>query len=1005
MAKSRKKLDLGVLLKPTTEVTTKEGELRVSDANELKVYLNSSEREVVTENQTQTLTNKSIDADNNTISNLEVDNLKSGVLDTDLTSVSGSDDTIPSAKAVKAYVDLEVGDVGTDLSNHIADTSTHGVTGAIVGTTDTQTLSNKTYNGTLDTIIVDKALLVSPDSVSPISSPYDLDATSPIMRVNPDLNGGTLTLERITNTSITVTIVNSGSLENIIIPHLAGGAGEFRFADGLPLLLLPGQAATFAPGAGPYELVSLSTPEAKYLPYDNDDSGLSSINVKTALDELDSDITAHTGASQNVHGIGSGNSVVGTGTTQTLTNKNLNSGTNTFPNFSIAGDVTGTLSASSVVKIRNTDVPAPTAGDDGKALVYDHTSGDFIYAEAGSGSGEGGINYIENSRIEDDITGYNRYVDAAGSVPVDGTGGSPTANFTISRSTVSPLRGTGSLLLSKLAANTQGHGVSYDFTVDNADLAKKLTISFDYDTTVNYADGDIRVYIYDVTNAVVIRVNGEDLKAGSGTAYAQFQTASNSSSYRLIFHVATTKATAYGVKLDNIKVGPTNLAFGAIVTDWEQVATSNLGTISGLNIVARNEFVRRIGDSLEWHGDLNTTTTGATLGEIRVAIPSGYTVDTSNALSSYVGHCQVVDTSTSAVTGGSVFFNSAGYLIFTSTQTATAPTWNSSTNVPIGYDTSDFIRFKVTLPILGWSSNAQMSEDLGGREIVARVTQALSQSVADGLTNFKVGFTAAATIVYDTAALWNSSTLRYEINETGFYDLSGTINFGAGVDDTSNGGIQFIVNGTAFGGGNTLVGLAGGNTNTLAHSALIRLQKGDFVELFGYWNDITSTNSLTVSQGTFTIAKRSSPQTMLETETVAARYTTNAGQSIPVGDNTIVYEDLAYDTHGSYNTSTGQYTTPVSGVYQISGRATAVFNTVSGDLAAIHLSINGVLTSTSRIEFDGTNASNNTTLYVSDSVFLNKGDLVTIVVANTSGETVSLTATTRENTFSIARIK
>ena len=49
-----------------------------------------------------------IDADTTTISNLEVDNLKSGVLDTDLTSVSASDDTLASAKAIKTYVDSQV---------------------------------------------------------------------------------------------------------------------------------------------------------------------------------------------------------------------------------------------------------------------------------------------------------------------------------------------------------------------------------------------------------------------------------------------------------------------------------------------------------------------------------------------------------------------------------------------------------------------------------------------------------------------------------------------------------------------------------------------------------------------------------------------------------------------------------------------------------------------------------------------------------------------------------
>ena len=63
---------------------------------------------VATLTGSQTLTNKAIDADNNTVSNLEVDNLKSGVLDTDLSSVAGTDTTLASAKAIKAYVDSQV---------------------------------------------------------------------------------------------------------------------------------------------------------------------------------------------------------------------------------------------------------------------------------------------------------------------------------------------------------------------------------------------------------------------------------------------------------------------------------------------------------------------------------------------------------------------------------------------------------------------------------------------------------------------------------------------------------------------------------------------------------------------------------------------------------------------------------------------------------------------------------------------------------------------------------
>jgi len=61
---------------------------------------------------TDTLTNKSIDADNNTVSNLEVDNLKAGVLDTDLSAVAETDTTLASAKAIKAYVDSQLGRFG-----------------------------------------------------------------------------------------------------------------------------------------------------------------------------------------------------------------------------------------------------------------------------------------------------------------------------------------------------------------------------------------------------------------------------------------------------------------------------------------------------------------------------------------------------------------------------------------------------------------------------------------------------------------------------------------------------------------------------------------------------------------------------------------------------------------------------------------------------------------------------------------------------------------------------
>lgn len=93
-------------------VTNDNGTMRQTTVDTFDTYLSATSK---------TLTNKTIDADNNTLSNIEVDNLKSGVLDTDLSSVAGTDTTLASAKAVKAYVDAQITptDITSAASGHI----------------------------------------------------------------------------------------------------------------------------------------------------------------------------------------------------------------------------------------------------------------------------------------------------------------------------------------------------------------------------------------------------------------------------------------------------------------------------------------------------------------------------------------------------------------------------------------------------------------------------------------------------------------------------------------------------------------------------------------------------------------------------------------------------------------------------------------------------------------------------------------------------------------------
>lgn len=122
---------------------------------------------------TDTLTNKTIDADNNTLSNVEVDNLKASAVVTQAEGISANDNdtTLPTSAAVKDYVDTALtaedldittdsGTIAIDLdsetltvaggtgldSSATGNTVTLAIDSTVATLTGTQTLTNKSID-------------------------------------------------------------------------------------------------------------------------------------------------------------------------------------------------------------------------------------------------------------------------------------------------------------------------------------------------------------------------------------------------------------------------------------------------------------------------------------------------------------------------------------------------------------------------------------------------------------------------------------------------------------------------------------------------------------------------------------------------------------------------------------------------------------------------------------------------------------------------------------------
>ena|SRR5438067_2389576 len=601
--------------------------------------------------------------------------------------------------------------------------------------------------------------------------------------------------------------------------------------------------------------------------------------------------------------------------------------------------------------------------------------------------------YLSNGECKRGTAGWAVYQDAAAASPVDGTGG--TGAMTVIASKTLPLGGTASCLISKDAVNRQGHGVSYDFTIDREDQAKMLNITVSYETASGtYAAGsdttdpDLNVWIYDKTNGTLIQPAGYKLLGGSGVMKFQgrFQTSASSTSYRLILHEAQTGTSAYGLRVQAHVYRAPSINTGTPVTDWvayTPTIASFTGTATG--------YWRREGDSMVVRA--RGASTSSVSGFMTVSIPSGYTIDTSKLTVSST----IAGTARATITNqyfGTVQINNTTAVQIQNTD-GTANAWDATH--PATWANGSTFDVLFTVPIVGWSSNVVMSSETDTRVVAMTVRKGSGSHTTN---NAVQDITSWDAVTLDTHGSFNTTTGVYTVPVPGKYEIAANVSFTGNA--TGKRSFQIVKNGTGV--TNSEFPASTAYNNAMPGTIILDCAAGDTLKLTAYQNSGGSLTYTADSSYTWLSIKRlSGPASIAANETVNAVYTNAGTQSFSNGvTSDVVWTTKVTDTHGGMNTSTGYYTVPSPGTYEVN--AQAMFSANGTGARQIYALQSGSASVQYNSPSVPANASVNGAVNITAMFKCVAGDVLKVQGYQSSGGALTLTGGASSNFVTIKRI-